>query len=117
MTKDHLARRGYKPNPEHIIAKGFRGRTVTTEIVGRRARKMWECSHEQCISGKIIEWDDVYVQVNDPFEFIGPQSVPSARRYHFPCAISLGLLLKESAVDLSTDRRAAVAMSKLKHVE
>lgn len=106
MSRDHLERRGFKPNPVKIEKGKFR---IAGTITGRRARKEWLCAAKDCMLQR-IEWDEVYVETREPLNYAGPVSVSPPQRFHLPCAIRHELIVKDETKTEVTNRRGAIAM-------
>ena len=109
MSCKQLQRRGFSPNPDKIKSKG--SHRLPGAILARRARKEWPCVAEDC-DLPAIEWDEVYVEVSEPSTFRGPDTVRPSKRYHMSCAVRQELIVKDGGVDVTNNRRAAVAMTK-----
>jgi len=114
MHKNHLERRGFRPN-EKALAKLSKvitlmngTKTVAPIVIGRRARKEWTCAAEDCDLPPIV-WDEVYVQMS-----IGLAAYNSDySRYHMACALRRELI-EQVDVDSTNQRRQAIMMVRAK---
>lgn len=107
MQKDHLLRRGFFVN-ESKFEPG--SHTVSGVIVGRRSRKVWQCAAEDCTLPD-IDYDEVYVSVTPPYNFVGRHAVPISKRFHLSCALRHKWVRKLKNA-CGSNRRGAVALTK-----
>jgi len=110
MHKNHLERRGFRPNEKALakLSKVIGTKTVSPIVIGRRARKEWTCSAADCDLPH-IEWDEVYVQMS-----IGLAAYNSDySRFHMACALRRDLI-EQVDVDSTNQRRQAIMMVRAK---
>lgn len=106
---DHMARQGLEAHPESTHKHDGEGNLVRRQdiqIIGRRSRKVWECSEgENCSVGLPIDLDEIYIEHAVGMYYHGGKTY----RYHVACAINKQVVRPiEGAIDKGNSRRQAI---------